>query len=185
MIGLDSYSRHVFIYLDPILIYISLWIDCLFEIRKIAMFPLAFIAGWSQGHWWGCISRNYVVWPTFLLMNVFIALTGSHFWFLSVGYGLVVNIQKHACFSLGLTLWTIFKICSQFLENATFEKIIKILFLQECQLFECFSVMCTKLFTYTQHTYWKFGLRIFFLENLFFLKKFVLHLLPPKLSITK
>ena len=36
MIGLDSYSRQVFIYLDPILIYISLWIDCLFEIRKIA-----------------------------------------------------------------------------------------------------------------------------------------------------
>ena len=38
MIGLDSYSRQVFTYLDPILIYISLWIDCLFEIRKIAVF---------------------------------------------------------------------------------------------------------------------------------------------------
>ena len=37
MIGLDSYSRQVFIYLDPILIYISLWIDYLFEIRKIAV----------------------------------------------------------------------------------------------------------------------------------------------------
>ena len=37
MIGLDSYSRQVFIYLDPILIYISLWIDCLFEIREIAV----------------------------------------------------------------------------------------------------------------------------------------------------
>ena len=36
MNGLDSYSRQVFIYLDPILIYISLWIDCLFEISKIA-----------------------------------------------------------------------------------------------------------------------------------------------------
>ena len=82
MIGLDSYSRQDFIYLDPILIYISLWIDCLFEIRKIAVFPLAFIAGWLQGHWCGFISRNYVVWPTFLLMNVFIALKGSHFWFL-------------------------------------------------------------------------------------------------------
>ena len=82
LIGLDSYSRQVFIYLDPILIYISLWIDCLFEIRKIAVFPLAFIAGWFQCHWWGFISRNYVVWPTFLLMNVFIALKGSHFWFL-------------------------------------------------------------------------------------------------------
>ena len=37
MIGLDSYSRQVFIYLDLILIYISLWIDCVFEIRKIAV----------------------------------------------------------------------------------------------------------------------------------------------------
>ena len=46
------------------------------------MFPLAFVAGWLQGHWWGFISWNYVVWPTFLLMNVFIALKGSHFWFL-------------------------------------------------------------------------------------------------------
>ena len=35
-----------------------------------------------QGHWWGFISRNYVIWPTFLLTNVFIALKGSHFWFL-------------------------------------------------------------------------------------------------------
>ena len=45
------------------------------------MFPLAFVAEWLQDHWWGFISRNYVVWPTFLLMNVFIALKGSHFWF--------------------------------------------------------------------------------------------------------
>ena len=37
MIGLDSYSRQVFISLDSILIYISLWIDCLFEIRRIAV----------------------------------------------------------------------------------------------------------------------------------------------------
>ena len=37
LIGLDSYSRQVFIYLDLILIYISLSIDCLFEIRKIAV----------------------------------------------------------------------------------------------------------------------------------------------------
>ena len=48
------------------------------------MFPLAFVAGWLQGDWWGFISRNYVVWPTFLLMNVFIALKGSHFWFLFI-----------------------------------------------------------------------------------------------------
>ena len=37
MIGLDSYSRQVFNYSDTNLIYISLWIDCLFEIRKIAV----------------------------------------------------------------------------------------------------------------------------------------------------
>ena len=50
--------------------------------QNCSMFPLAFVAGWLQGHWWGFISRNYVVWPIFLLMNVFIALKGSHFWFL-------------------------------------------------------------------------------------------------------
>ena len=49
--------------------------------QNCSMFPLA---GWLQGDWWGFISRNYVVWPTFLLMNVFIALKGSHFWFLFV-----------------------------------------------------------------------------------------------------
>ena len=37
MFGLDSYSRQVFIYLDPILICISLWINYLFEIRKIVV----------------------------------------------------------------------------------------------------------------------------------------------------
>ena len=36
MISLDSYSRQAFNHLDPFLIYISLWIDCLFENRKIA-----------------------------------------------------------------------------------------------------------------------------------------------------
>ena len=37
MIGLDSYSRQVFNHLDTILININFWIDCLFEIRKIAV----------------------------------------------------------------------------------------------------------------------------------------------------
>ena len=40
MIGLDSYFRQVFIYLDPVLIYTSLWIDCLFEIRKTVVYFL-------------------------------------------------------------------------------------------------------------------------------------------------
>ena len=43
------------------------------------MFLLAFVARSLQGHWWGFISRNYVVWPIFFLMNVFIALKGTHF----------------------------------------------------------------------------------------------------------
>ena len=46
------------------------------------MFPLAFVAESLQGHWWGFISRNYVVWPIFFLVNVFIALKGTHFWIL-------------------------------------------------------------------------------------------------------
>ena len=66
-------------YLDPILIYISLWIDCLFEIRKIAV---CFLWLMLPGDYRVIISRNYVVWPIFLLMNVFTALKGSHFWFL-------------------------------------------------------------------------------------------------------
>ena len=46
MIGLESYSKQVSIYLDPILIYISLRIDCLFEIRKIAVcFPWLSMSG--------------------------------------------------------------------------------------------------------------------------------------------
>ena len=75
----------LFIYLDPILIYISRCLNRLpvWNSQNCSMFPLAFVARWLQGHWWGFISRNYVVWPTFLLMNVFIALKGSHFWFLS------------------------------------------------------------------------------------------------------
>ena len=37
MIGLDSYLGRFFYYLEPILIYIGLSIDCPFEIRKIAV----------------------------------------------------------------------------------------------------------------------------------------------------
>ena len=83
MIGLDSYSKQIFIYLDPIF-YLSQSLNRLpiWNSQNCSMFPLAFVAGWLQGHWWGFISRNRVVWPTFFLMNVFIALKGSHFWFL-------------------------------------------------------------------------------------------------------
>ena len=82
MNGLDSYSRQVFIYLDPIFyLYQSLNRLPIWNSQNCSMFPLAFVAGWLQGHWWGFISRNYVVLPIFFLMNVFIALKGSHFWF--------------------------------------------------------------------------------------------------------
>ena len=37
MIGLDSYSTQFFIYLDPILICVGLWVGCLFGVRGIAV----------------------------------------------------------------------------------------------------------------------------------------------------
>ena len=60
-------------------------------------------------------------------------------WTCFVGYGLVANVQKDACFGLSLTLCTIFKIYSQFLKIAIFEKIVKIPFLKKCQLFYVFQ----------------------------------------------
>ena len=89
MIGLDSYSRQVFIYLDPILIYISLWIDCLFEIRKIAVcFLWLSLPGDYRVTDEALLAKNYVVWPTVFLMKFFIALKGSHFWcLLEAGVG--------------------------------------------------------------------------------------------------
>ena len=82
MIGLDSYSRQVFIYLDPILIYISLWIDCLFEIRKIAVcFLWLSLPGDYRVTDEALLAETTVVWPIFFLMNVFIALKGFHFLF--------------------------------------------------------------------------------------------------------
>ena len=48
-IGLDSSFRQLIIYLDPILIYISLWIDCVFEIHKFAVcFPLFSLLGHNR-----------------------------------------------------------------------------------------------------------------------------------------
>ena len=45
---------------------ISLCIDCLFEIHKIAVcFSLAVVARSLQGHWWGL--NIYVVWPIYFL----------------------------------------------------------------------------------------------------------------------
>ena len=50
-----------------------------FEISVNILFPLAFVAGSLQGHWWGFISRNFVVKPIFFLMTVFIALKRNSF----------------------------------------------------------------------------------------------------------
>ena len=75
----------------------------------------------------------------------------------SVGYGLLVNVQKDEWIGLSCTLCTIFKICSQFLEIVIIEKIVKIPFLQKSEIFKCFIVWCTYLFTCTQWTCWKFG----------------------------
>ena len=55
---------------------------CIWNSQNCSMFPLAFVAWSLQGHWWGFISRNFVVWPIFFLMNVFIALKGTHFFFI-------------------------------------------------------------------------------------------------------
>ena len=88
MIGLDLYSRQVFFFFFFFLfgphfdLYQSLNRLPVWGPQNCGVFLPAFVAGWLQGHWWGFISRNYVVWPTFLLVNVFIALKGSHFWFL-------------------------------------------------------------------------------------------------------
>ena len=70
MTGLDSYSRQVFNYLDPILIYISLLINCLLEVRKIAV---RFLRLSLPGHYRVTdeallAETTYVVWPIFFLM---------------------------------------------------------------------------------------------------------------------
>ena len=78
--GLDTYSS-VYLFGPHFDLYQSLNRLPIWNSQNCSMFPLAFVAGWLQGHWWGFISRNYVVWPTFFLMNVYIALKGSHFWF--------------------------------------------------------------------------------------------------------
>ena len=54
----------------------------------------------------------------------------------SAGYSLVVHVQHDVFFGLSLILCMIFKTCSQFSENVTVEKFIKIL-------------LCTTLFTCT------------------------------------
>ena len=59
------------------------------------MFPPAFVSEWLQSHWWGFISRNYVAWPTFFLMIVFIALKRSHFWFLFESHIIFSTLEMH------------------------------------------------------------------------------------------
>ena len=56
------------------------------------------------------ISRNYVVWPTFFLMDVFIALKGSHFWFSLVAFFSHEKLSKYidSGYLVGATPLTVF-----------------------------------------------------------------------------
>ena len=80
MIGLDSYSRHVFnkLFVPHFDLYLSLNRLPIWNSKNCIMFPLASVAGSLQGHWRGFISRNYVVWPIFFLMNFVIYLKRTH-----------------------------------------------------------------------------------------------------------
>ena len=53
--------------------------NCICLCLPCSMLHLTFVARSLQGHWWGFISRNYIVWPIFFLTNVFIAFKGTHF----------------------------------------------------------------------------------------------------------
>ena len=56
-------------------------------------------------------------------------------WTCSVKYNLVVHVKKDAFFYISFTLCTIFEICNQILESVIFEKLVKMLSPQNCQLF--------------------------------------------------
>ena len=83
MISLDSYSRPVFDYLDPILIYISLWIDCLFETREIAV---CFLWLLLPGHYRvtdeALLAETTYYYPSSFLWMFSLLLKGTHFLFL-------------------------------------------------------------------------------------------------------
>ena len=79
LIGLDFYSTpSLFTFFwTPLLILISLRLDCLIKIKnKIDIyiytvhFSLAFDARYYQGHWWGLDRRNFEVWPMFHPANL-------------------------------------------------------------------------------------------------------------------
>ena len=79
MIGLHSYSRQILIIWTPFW-FISVFESTAFlKFVKLQYVSSAFVAGSLQGHWWGFISWNYVVWPIFFLMNVFIAHKKTHY----------------------------------------------------------------------------------------------------------
>ena len=85
--------------------------------QNCSMFSLAFVAGSLQGNWWGFISRNYVVWPIFFLMNVFIALKGTHFWIL-FRYNLInlcvcACVSEHVLFAVLQCIFISYYICRQ------------------------------------------------------------------------
>ena len=93
MIGLASYSWLFGPHFD---LYQSLNLMPIWNSQNCSMFPLAFVAGSLQGHWWGFISRHYVIWPIFFLMNVFIALKGTNFLFLFTYYAIINLLDSSA-----------------------------------------------------------------------------------------
>ena len=82
------YDSLLLIVLAVRVIWTSFWFISVFEstaylkFAKLQYVSSGFRCRVITGHWWGFISLNYVVWPTFFLINVFIALKGFHFWFL-------------------------------------------------------------------------------------------------------
>ena len=79
IIGLDSFSRPRFIYLDPILIYMSLNQLLIWNSQNCSMFSPGFCCKVITGSLMRLFSRNFEVWPIYFLTIVFTALKGTHF----------------------------------------------------------------------------------------------------------
>ena len=98
----------------------------------------------------------------------------------SVGYSLVVHVQKGACFGLSLTLCTIFKICRHFFGNGDFWEIRKNSVSTE---FATFWVLFN-LMHHAVHMHAKNWLKSL-LKKDFSRKKAFWHFLPQKPSVSK
>ena len=94
IIGLDTFWTTFYLF-GPILIYISLWIDCLFETHKFAAcFPLAFVAKSLQGHWWDFFSWNSKYGPSTFLRMCSLLLKECTFVILFVSFVIRLDYEK-------------------------------------------------------------------------------------------